>query len=233
MTKTIYAHRGLHSPGVPENSLAAAEDAIARGLGIECDIQRSNAGAAIVFHDWELDRLTDGKGLVGEKSTDFLLGLSLLGTDKTLVLLNDFLRFVAGRTPVLIEIKSKPDYDVDASCAEVAQALADYAGNHAVMSFDPRVPEWFASHSPQTCRGLVGTDSYLNGFEHMWRDASVIEQADPDFLAIDHRDLTKGEAASWRAAGKPLLSWTIRNGEDWVNAARLADALIAEGEALA
>ncbi len=53
-----YAHRGLHGPGVPENSPSAFAAAIARGLGIECDVQRSGDGKAMVFHDWELDRLT-------------------------------------------------------------------------------------------------------------------------------------------------------------------------------
>ena len=36
-----FAHRGLHREGVPENSLAAFSGAIDRGMGIECDIQRS------------------------------------------------------------------------------------------------------------------------------------------------------------------------------------------------
>ena len=53
-----YAHRGLHAPGLPENSPAAFAAAMARGMGIECDIQRSRDGHAMVFHDATLDRLT-------------------------------------------------------------------------------------------------------------------------------------------------------------------------------
>jgi glycerophosphoryl diester phosphodiesterase len=53
-----YAHRGKHGDGLIENSLAAFEAAIAAGLGIECDVQRTADGAALVFHDCELDRLT-------------------------------------------------------------------------------------------------------------------------------------------------------------------------------
>jgi hypothetical protein len=41
LTRWEYAHRGLHHPGVPENSRAAAAGAIAAGMGIECDIQMS------------------------------------------------------------------------------------------------------------------------------------------------------------------------------------------------
>ena len=58
------AHRGLHDSanGVIENTLRAAEAAIAGGFAIECDIQLSLDGEAIVFHDETLDRLTDATG---------------------------------------------------------------------------------------------------------------------------------------------------------------------------
>ena len=52
------AHRGLHRPGLPENSMAAFRAAIAHGYGIECDIQRAMDGTPMVFHDYELGRLT-------------------------------------------------------------------------------------------------------------------------------------------------------------------------------
>ena len=54
------AHRGLHNKaeGVIENTVSAAQAAIARGLPIELDVQLTADGEAIVFHDWELDRLT-------------------------------------------------------------------------------------------------------------------------------------------------------------------------------
>ena len=60
-----YAHRGLHSAGIPENSPKAFAAAIAQGMGIECDIQRSGDNRAVVFHDWDLQRLT-GQALVAQ-----------------------------------------------------------------------------------------------------------------------------------------------------------------------
>jgi glycerophosphoryl diester phosphodiesterase len=233
LTNTTYAHRGLHGAGVPENSLAAAKAAMAHGFGIECDIQRSRDGVAMVFHDWELERLTSDRGAVSALAAHQIEEARLLGTDQTPIRLARFLGAIDGQVPILIEIKSLPGYDVIPSCEAVARDLAGYAGLHAVMSFDARVPEWFARHSPATIRGLVGTDSLPNGFETVWREQAVLDRADADFLAVDHRDLALAEAQAWRMAGKPLLSWTIRTKAVRKRTLPLADALIAEGEAMA
>ena len=48
LSEWTYAHRGLHGNGVPENSLAAYAGAVERGMGIECDIQRSRDGQAML-----------------------------------------------------------------------------------------------------------------------------------------------------------------------------------------
>jgi glycerophosphoryl diester phosphodiesterase len=228
-----YAHRGLHGPGVPENSLAAAAAAMAAGLGIECDIQRSRDDHPMVFHDWELTRLTGRDGLTEELDAETLEALTLMGSDQTPVRLERLLEQVAARVPLLIEVKSQPGYDVEVTCVEVSRLLAGYTGLHAVMSFDPRVCAWFAAHDCARVRGLVGTDSYINGFEGVWRDPDTIERADPDFLAVDLRDLDRPESASWREAGKPLLCWTVRARADRTQALARADALIAEGDAIA
>ena len=233
LTQWEYAHRGLHGEGVPENSLAAAEAAIAADMGIECDIQRSLDDHAIVFHDWELSRLTGRPEATEELDADNLETLNLLGTDQRPIRLPRFLDAVAGRVPLLIEIKSQPGYDVEWTSLYVARSLAVYLGDFAVMSFDPRVGQWFAAEAPQVARGLVGTDSYENGFEGAWRDPAMLALAQPDFLAIDVRDLMRPEAAAWRAAGRPLLTWTVRSPEARALGLAHADALIAEGAGLA
>lgn len=233
LTQWEYAHRGLHDAGVPENSLAAAAGAMARGMGIECDIQRSLDDHPMVFHDWELDRLTGASGKTEDRTADELEALSLLGTTQHPVRLARLLDAIAGRVPLLIEIKSQPGYDVEHTCLHVARLLERYGGHFAVMSFDPRAPAWFASNAPAMTRGLVGTDSYENGFEGVWRHSDNLAQAQPDFLAIDVRDLTRPEAAAWRAGGHPLLTWTVRSPETRAAGLAHADALIAEGAGLA
>lgn len=230
LTRWEYAHRGLHTTGVPENSVAAAEGAISAGMGIECDIQMSGDGVPMVFHDWALERLTGTSGLAAMVTADAFETLSLLDTDHHPARLARFLETVAGRVPLLIEIKSMPGYDVARSCQYVAPLLSDYPGVIAVMSFDPLVAAWFAAEAPHIARGLVGTDSFENGFEGVWRDQAALSLAQPDFLAIDVRDLVTPEAAAWRAAGRPLLTWTVRSPETRALGLAHADALIAEGD---
>jgi glycerophosphoryl diester phosphodiesterase len=233
LTRWEYAHRGLHGAGVPENSLAAAEAAIAAGMGVECDIQRSRDDHPMVFHDWDLARLTGEAGNTGHLPAEALEALSLLGTQQHPIRLATLLERVAGRVPLLIEIKSMPDYDVEWTCASVAWLLDTYSGAVAVMSFDPRVPIWFAFNAPDIVRGVVGTDSHENGFEGVWRDPATLADAQPHFLAIDVRDLERAEAAAWRGQGHPLLTWTVRSPETRATGLAYADALIAEGAGLA
>ncbi len=54
--------------GVMENTLAAAEAAVAENFAIECDVQLSRDEQVFVFHDDTLDRLTDATGALIEKS---------------------------------------------------------------------------------------------------------------------------------------------------------------------
>lgn len=232
LTQWEYAHRGLHDQALPENSVAAARAAIRRGLGIECDIQMSSDDAPMVFHDWDLDRLTAASGRVAEYTSAALSSMRLCGSDETIVPLASFLASVSGQVPILIELKSRPDLDA-ARCAEqVARAMAGYQGPFALMSFDPRIVRFLAEQHPAIIRGLVGTDSHRNGFERMWRDQETLSTADPHFLALDRRDLASAQTDRWRAEGRPILTWTIRTPADRASAVALADALICEGEGL-
>jgi glycerophosphoryl diester phosphodiesterase len=230
-----YAHRGLHQPGVPENSLTAFRDAIARGMGIECDVQRSSDGQAVVFHDFELDRLTGESGPVMARTGDELARIELAGGHDRIPSLRRMLDEVAGQVPVLIEIKSKRGSfkHVGALCQAVRRVLEGYSGHHAIMSFDPRVVRWFAERSPLTVRGLVVTEENAKALPGMIRRRLSLWAAKPDFLAYDIRDLPSRFAAGQRARGLPVLTWTVRSAEHRERAAAHADAPIAEGAGVA
>jgi glycerophosphoryl diester phosphodiesterase len=230
---TQFAHRGLHGDGLAENSPAAFAAAMARGLGIECDVQKSSDGQAMVFHDWELDRLTGETGRLADRSADQLRRITLTGGADTIPSLRQLLDLVGGKVPLLIEVKSRSDRPVAALCLAVRRVLEGYRGPHGVMSFDPRVGRWFRRHSPMTVRGLIVTeedDKALFGRirRHFW-----LWFARPDFLAYDIRDLPSRFAGSQRRRGMPLATWTVRSPELRERAGQYADAPIAEGAGIA
>lgn len=233
LTQWEYAHRGLHGPGVPENSLAAAEAAIAAGMGVECDIQRSADHHPIVFHDWELARLTGSPGGTNARSAEELEQLVLLGTGHRPFRLAALLDLIAGRVPLLIEIKSRARYSVAPSCAAVRDAIAGYTGPVAVMSFDPRVARWFRRQAPQVCAGLVMREDAYGDTQTPWRRKLTLRIAQPDFLAYHVNALPSRWVAQLRANGLPVLTWTVNTPEARARALAHADALIAEGTGLA
>lgn len=228
-----YAHRGLHSPGTPENSPSAFAEAIGRGMGIECDVQRTADGGAVVFHDWELDRLTDEQGPVERLTVAELGAIPLRQNGDRIPSLERLLEQVGGRVPLLIEIKSKRDKRARPLCLAVRRALEGYRGHHAVMSFDPRVVRWFAVHSPRTVRGLVVTEEGSKGFRGTARRRLALWNGKPDFLAYDVRDLPSAFAAAQRRRGLPLLTWTVRDMAGAQLAFDHTDAPILEGEVAA
>ena len=230
----VYAHRGLHD-GVElvENSTPAFAEAIARSMGIECDVQLTGDSKAAVFHDWDLERLTASDGAVARRNLADLKQIRLNGSAACIGSLQDLLVQVKGRVPLLIEVKSRGDHKVRSLCLAVRRALEGYGGPHAVMSFDPAVPEWFAKNAPGTVRGLVVTEEDAGGLLGRWGRHRDLWRAQPDFLAYDVRDLPSRFAAKQRARGLPVLTWTVRSPELAEIASEHADAPIAEGDGLA
>jgi glycerophosphoryl diester phosphodiesterase len=227
-----YAHRGRHGQGVPENSLLAARLAIESGLGIECDIQRTRDGQPMVFHDWDTMRLLNVAGRTEGRLASELAAMRYSGTSEGPATLSDLLELVAGHVPLLIEIKSKRGYNVERTCAAVRDCLLGYNGLHAVMSFDPRVPAWFARHSSETVRGLVITEEGAKGLRGILRRHLGLWHGRADFLAYDIRDLPSRFASRQRERGLPVATWTVRSPELRERAAIYADAPIAEGAGL-
>lgn len=225
-----FAHRGLHGAGIVENSLAAFEAAIKAGHGMELDVQISLDGEAIVFHDYELDRLTDATGSVARRSAAELAALAYREGEGNVPTLAEALRRIAGRGALLIEVKA-PGRRVDRLCRAVARTLTGYRGCVGVMSFNPEVGRWFSLRAPDVLRGLVVSESGRKGFRGRVERRLSLIRARPDFLACDVRDLPSGFAAAARARGLAVYSWTVRTDSDRARAAAHADQIIYEAAA--
>src|ERR1700757_169776 len=114
----------------------AARAAIAGNFAIECDIQLTLDGEAMVHHDDELGRLTEGSGALLTKTAAELQAVRFKGTDERMMMLADLCDLVAGRVPLVIEVKSHFDGD-RRLVKRMAEVLSSYSGPAAGMSFDP------------------------------------------------------------------------------------------------
>ncbi len=242
---TPLAHRALHdvARGRPENSLAAIRAAIEAGYGIEIDLQPSRDGVAMVFHDYDLRRLTGRSGPIRALDAADLAALPLQGGDAGVPTLTEVLGLVAGRVPLLIEIKDQdgamgPDVGpLEAACA---QALDGYAGPVAVMSFNPHSVAAMQRLAPQVPRGLTTSAYSAEDWPLTPQKARDRLREIPDydlvgacFVSHEAADLDRPRVAELKAAGASVLCWTIKSPEAEAKARRVADNITFEGYAAA
>ncbi len=244
LTARPIAHRGLHDAarGIVENTIAAAQAAIAAGYAIECDVQATKDGDLVVFHDDLLDRLTTRSGEVAALDAGALCAIPLIGAAQTIPTFSSFLSAIDGRTPLVVEIKSRFDGDIRAA-RRAAAVLAHYAGPVVIESFDPAPIAFLRAqgealgiaHIPL---GMVGEARYdlpdwaalsaaqrqeLTHFLHYPRTR-------PDFLSWSVADLPHAVAFLARAAlGLPVTVWTVRAPGDARRASQWADQIVFEG----
>ncbi|MDO8882449.1 MAG: glycerophosphodiester phosphodiesterase family protein [Pseudotabrizicola sp.] len=235
------SHRALHdrAAGRIENSPAAIKAAVAAGYAIEVDVHLSADGRAMVFHDDDLDRLTAHHGPVSAQSADALGRIVLTGGSDTIPTLPEVLTLVAGRVPLLIEIKDQTGVmgQTDGRLeTAVAQALAGYGGDVAVMSFNPHSMAHMARLSPHVARGLT-TSSYdpedwspvpAAVCDHL-RGIPDFDRVGASFISHQANDLTRPRVLELRDASVPVLCWTIRSPEQEAMARQIAANVTFEG----
>ncbi|MEP9367203.1 glycerophosphodiester phosphodiesterase family protein [Xanthobacter sp. VNH20] len=232
------AHRGLHdaSCGVIENSPSAVEAAIAGGFSVEVDIQLARDGEAVVFHDFALDRLTQGSGLLAEQPSEALMQVRFRATDDRMMSLPELLARVDGRAPLLIEIKSAFSGDVRLALRAVA-LLSAYRGPAALMSFDPEMIAAVRDAAPHITRGIVAERRYDHpewkdlsaGTKHVMRHLLHWPKTRFQFIAYRVGDLPAPATRLAHALGFPILAWTVRRQADREAAKTFADQMIFEG----
>lgn len=233
------AHRGLHGPGVPENSLAAASAAIAAGYGIECDIQPSSDGVAMVFHDPTLIRMTGREGRISDHTAAELSELRLAGTDAHIPTFREFLDLIDGQVALLVEVKPQDLHTGEHTGALeeiVARELAGYDGPVAVMSFNPHSVAAMARLAPALPRGLITWSWGADLDERISRERADELREIPDydmvaasFISHEAADLSRPRVAELKAQGAHVLCWTITSPEAESDARKIAENVTFEG----
>jgi glycerophosphoryl diester phosphodiesterase len=234
---TPVAHRGYHDRAKrrPENSISAFRAAIEAGYGIELDVQLTADGQAMVFHDETLDRMVGIKGAVVDHTAAELGAMRLADSDDLIPTLSQVLELVAGKVPLLIEIKDQFDTQGRLEAA-TAKALAGYEGPVAVMSFDPQCMVEMAKLAPNIARGLTTDRFDYDDWEPLPHDICDRLREIPDydpthssFISHSAKDLTYPRVAQLKANGAAILCWTIRSPEAEANARQIADNITFEG----
>jgi len=239
LTARPVAHRGLHdaSRGIIENMPGAALAAIDGNFSIECDIQLTSDGEAMVHHDDALGRLTEVFGALLTKTAAELRAVRFRDTQECMMSLGDLCALIAGRVPLVIEVKSHFDGD-RRLVARMAQVLSAYSGPAAGMSFDPDQVLALRELAPTLPRGIIAQRNYDDDY---WQKRTREQRTgmlhlrhafrtEPHFVAYKIDQLPA--PAPWIARnifGCPLLAWTVRTPEQRERAARHADQMIFEG----
>src|SRR5258705_8687001 len=123
------AHRGLHDAqkNIIENTPSAFAAAIAGRYGIECDLQITADGEAMVHHDEALGRLTEGDARLDTMTAADLKHVPFKATADHMISLGELCDLAAGRATLVIELKSRFDGDMRL-VARAAEVLSGYGG---------------------------------------------------------------------------------------------------------
>jgi glycerophosphoryl diester phosphodiesterase len=208
------AHRGFHKiNGELENTMGAFRAAITANYAIECDIQLSADGEAMVFHDFTLDRLMNATGALNTKTAAELKLMRYKTSQDTMLTLAELLTLTSNKVPLVIEIKSAFNGDMTLT-NQAIRTLKGYE-NACLMSFDPSIVKHLHDHAPHIKRGIVGQNNYI-GAE--WAKLSLEQKHAMSKLL--HLNETKPHFVSWKVGDLPcppfkgeLICWTVRTPE--------------------
>ena len=236
------AHRGLHDcsklMGVgngPENSREAIMHAIKSGFGVEIDVRFSKDSIPVVVHDQNLLRLCQVDINVSERNY-FDLSKAYLRNKEHLPKLDEILRLIKGRVPLLIEIKSEVEHRKEELIATlIRDHVKDYFGPLALMSFNwgvikalerlnLRIPKGLVSQAFDKIKRVFTCDSHPLEIE----ENSLIKNG-VSFISHECKNLSKDLYRRNVRANRKVLTWTVCDKEMAVRVRDKCDNITFEG----
>lgn len=226
LTEHPIAHRGYHDLNrtVWENTLAAFERAVEAGFAIECDLHLAADGVPVVFHDDMLERLCSLPGRTRDKLSTELALLTVGGTRERIPTFKQLLALVAGRVPIVVELKGCEGDDDDFAGA-VLEDLDGYEGPVALMSFD----HWLLRDlRALECPYPLGLTAEGQRNEDLQRHEDAMRLG-LDFVSYCAFHLPNRFIDGVRESGKPVITWTVRDEAALAHSMRHADQITFEG----
>lgn len=208
---SFFAHRGLYSDFIPENSLSAFSNAVEKGYGIELDIHITRDGEIVVFHDETLLRMCGVDLKLEELTLNEIKQYKLLKTDEIIPTFKEVLELVDGRVPLIVELKSMK-VNNDLLCKTANKILSDYKGKYCVESFNPFAISWYKKNRKDIFRGQLAQNTRNKQFIAKISSAFLVNfLVRPDFIAFDQEYSDNINFKIQKILGAFPIGWTFES----------------------
>lgn len=210
----VIAHRGV-SAAAPENTLAAFLKAKQLGLNwVEFDVMLAATGEAVVIHDDDLERTTNGKGRVIDAPYRYLKTLDAgswfnpVFANEGIPLLQEVLHLLyRQQLAANLEIKPLPGHEQATvqRVLEILQANTESLPSLLLLSsFSPLVLQMIRKMSPSLWLGLLMDEWYVN-----WQDFCAEVQCIS--INLNHLLLNRTRVEEIKAQGYLVLAYTVNS----------------------
>ncbi len=222
------AHRGLHkNKMIPENSMLAFKAAIEKNYAIEFDINITKDNQIVVFHDDDLNRLCNKKENIEDVSYDFLKDLNLYESNEKIPLLKELLDEVAGKIPLIIEIKKHKNIGLLENI--LLEMLKEYKGEYFICSFEKDILLWLEKNKPKEIRGLIFGSLPIK-FKKYEKIAFLYKyfKSKADFISLEDKLIDSSIYDFCKKKELDILVWTIKDKKSFQNIDKKVSAVIFE-----
>ena len=227
------AHRGLFDRvKIPENSMLAFDKALEKGYSIEVDVNMTQDGYIVVFHDNSLKRMTGIKNDITTMTLSEIKKFKLLGTENKIPTFEDVLLQVSGKVPILIEVKPNSKYKE--LMEKLINLLEKYNGKYSIQSFDPRIVYWLKKNMPQISRGQISSKNIREVKSRILKILlgkmvfNVITK--PNFISYQYLSINEKFYKKQKNKGREVIAWTLKNKEDYEKIRDYCDMVVFENE---
>lgn len=209
------AHRGF-SGQYTENTMKAFEKAYEEGAdGIELDVRLTKDAEVVIFHDPDIDRMTEGKGAVNEYTLEELRSYPIIThplqkniKQEVIPTLSEYLEWVEDK-PLLtnIELKSiQKNYRLELRVAEAIQTFK-MEERVIISSFQENSLIRFKILTPSVKTGLL-----LSKYDEA--TFQLAKELGLDYLHLKADMLTEEVIEAATETGLGLNTWTVNEKED-------------------
>ena len=211
LKRRLISHRGVHNFEIFENTLPAFVKSVDKNYMIELDIHILRDNTIVVYHDYNLKKLTGANKVIETLSYPQLSKLKIKKR-YTIPTLQQVIHIVNGKVPILIEVKDMNNNSKFEE--ELVKILDNYEGEFAIQSINPFVIDWFYKNRKDYVIGLI----IFNELNY-----NIVKKylKKIDFISIYKKQLPF-------KSKKIVLGWTIKNSVEYKKYIKLCDNLICE-----